>query len=104
MKNYLFPENRSLAAFILFLIFSRIFFAHINSVASMESPIGIIMNAGPGKTIVIIPIVKTVNPITAITIRLSCLKFMEIKIIIWVNLQIQSQDKNLFFLYLKKES
>jgi hypothetical protein len=54
---------------------SRAFFknplAQTNSVASIERPIGITMNAGPGNTISAIPIRVTVPPTTATTMRLA---------------------------------
>ena len=46
-------------------------FAHRNSVASMERPMGMTINAGPGKTISATPISVTVPPITATTMRLA---------------------------------
>jgi hypothetical protein len=49
--------------------------AHTNSVASIERPIGMITNAGPGKTISAIPIRVTVPPTTATTIRLAIRSF-----------------------------
>ena len=49
--------------------------AHRNSVASMERPMGMTTNAGPGKTISAIPKRVTVPPITATTIRLATRRF-----------------------------
>ena len=57
------PNNYFFLFFNLFLTFSRIFFAHANSVAKIPSPIGMIMNAGPGKTINNTPIKRMVKPI-----------------------------------------
>ncbi len=45
-------------------------FAQANSSARMPRPAGITMKAGPGSTIIATPMHRTVNPTTAITIRL----------------------------------
>lgn len=51
---------------------TRSFLAQMNSVASIASPIGITTNAGPGSTIMAMPAVRIVKPITTTTSRLAC--------------------------------
>jgi len=43
----------------------------MNSVANIANPTGIIMNAGPGKTIIATPTTITKVPTTPITMRLT---------------------------------
>jgi hypothetical protein len=60
--------------------------AQINSVPSIARPRGITMMAGPGKTIMAIPISRTVKPITIITSLFACLMLL-IKNVVILNLQ-----------------
>jgi len=48
------------------------FFAHINSVARIPNPRGITTIAGPGNTIIAIPMRSTVKPPTVIINLLTC--------------------------------
>jgi hypothetical protein len=54
-------------------------FAQTNSVARIDNPTGITINAGPGRTIKIMPIKRIVPPISAIKMRRIC--FRELNLI-----------------------
>lgn len=66
--------TESFVFLILSLTFSNSLLAQTNSVASIDKPIGITINAGPGKTIRMIPMARIVNPIIATTILFICFK------------------------------
>jgi hypothetical protein len=65
---------------LLFLILSSNLFAQTNSVARIAKPAGITNIAGPGKTTIARPVIRTVNPITIFIIRFACLSVLIILI------------------------
>ena len=69
-------------------------FAQTNSVARIASPTGMTMKAGPGRTIITIPIINTVKPIMAITNLLACLMLLNKSVFIFLILP---------YIYLKEE-
>jgi len=72
-KYYLFFLNFSLN-------FTNKFLAHINSEASIASPIGITISAGPGTKIRIIPIIRIVKP------TIPTISFLIPLNVLWINL------------------
>jgi hypothetical protein len=58
---------------IFVFIFFKTFLAQANSPARIANPTGTIIIAGPGNTIITIPISRTVKPMTAIISRFNCL-------------------------------
>lgn len=63
-----FLHDLAVSFFNLDFTFLSNFLAHINSVASIARPIGIIIKAGPGSIIIAIPINNTVNRLPILSV------------------------------------